>query len=51
MVPMTDDAAGPVLPPGHTAYPPGPEDVDDLVRLLRRHEREAMLLALLGDLY
>ncbi len=41
MVPMTDDAAGPVLPPGHTAYPPGPEDVDDLVRLLRRHEREA----------
>lgn len=29
------------LPAGFTARHPGPEDLDDLVRLLRRHEREA----------
>ena len=38
---MTTTRPGPALPPGCTAYPPGREDVDDLVRLLRRHEREA----------
>lgn len=38
---MSSTGAGPDLPPGYTAYPPGVEDVDDLVRLLRRHEREA----------
>ena len=34
-------STGPVLPAGHTAHRPGAADVDDLVRLLRRHEREA----------
>jgi ribosomal protein S18 acetylase RimI-like enzyme len=38
---MTSSVAGPPLPVGYTAYPPGVADVDDLVRLLRRHEREA----------
>lgn len=38
---MTASAAGPSLPAGHTAYSPGADDLDDLVRLLRRHEREA----------
>ncbi|CAN5481443.1 GNAT family N-acetyltransferase [soil metagenome] len=31
----------PPLPAGWTSAPPVPGDVDDLVRLLRRHEREA----------
>ncbi|WP_029202667.1 GNAT family N-acetyltransferase [Ornithinimicrobium pekingense] len=38
---MTDSAAGPPLPPGCSAHEPGVDDLDDLVRLLRRHEREA----------
>lgn len=38
---MTSTSFGACLPAGHSAYPPGPQDVDDLVRLLRRHEREA----------
>ncbi len=41
MARMSDTAFGPPLPPGFTAHEPGAEDVDDLVRLLRRHEREA----------
>lgn len=41
MGPMTASAAGPTLPAGHTAYTPGADDLDDLARLLRRHEREA----------
>jgi ribosomal protein S18 acetylase RimI-like enzyme len=41
MAGMPVTAAGPSLPPGLTAASPGPEDVEDLVRLLRRHEREA----------
>ncbi|WP_281965680.1 GNAT family N-acetyltransferase [Serinicoccus marinus] len=39
---MSGTATGPVaLPDGLTASTPGEEDLDDLVRLLRRHEREA----------
>lgn len=38
---MTASADGPSLPAGCTAHPPGVGDLDDLVRLLRRHEREA----------
>lgn len=38
---MTASEAGPTLPAGFTAYSPGVDDLDDLVRLLRRHEREA----------
>lgn len=38
---MTVSAAGPSLPPGYTAYPPDGADLDELARLLRRHEREA----------
>ena len=38
---MTASAAGHLLPASHTAYPPTAADLDDLVRLLRRHEREA----------
>lgn len=38
---MTSSAAGPTLPAGHSAYAPGVDDIDELVRLLRRHEREA----------
>lgn len=29
------------IPDGYTVHRPGPEDIDDLVRLVRRHEREA----------
>lgn len=36
---MTASAPEPTLPAGHSAYPPGRADLDDLVRLLRRHER------------
>ncbi|MDO5739808.1 MAG: GNAT family N-acetyltransferase [Ornithinimicrobium sp.] len=38
---MNYAGAGPTLPTGYQAYAPGPEDVDDLVRLLSRHQREA----------
>ncbi|WP_134772484.1 GNAT family N-acetyltransferase [Ornithinimicrobium flavum] len=38
---MTSAPAGPPLPPGHRAASPEVDDLDDLVRLLRRHEREA----------
>ncbi|WP_141817493.1 GNAT family N-acetyltransferase [Ornithinimicrobium humiphilum] len=38
---MTASADGPALPPGLTALAPGVDEIDDLVRLLRRHEREA----------
>lgn len=38
---MSVDAPRPALPPGHTAYAPGVDDLGDLARLLRRHEREA----------
>lgn len=41
MTRMTASAAGPDLPTGYTAFTPGIEDLDDLARLLRRHEREA----------
>ncbi|MFK5633254.1 MULTISPECIES: GNAT family N-acetyltransferase [unclassified Ornithinimicrobium] len=38
---MTVSAAGPPLLPGFTAAAPGVDEVEDLVRLLRRHENEA----------
>lgn len=38
---MTSSVAGPSLPTGFTAHTPGLDDLDELVRLLRRHEREA----------
>ena len=38
---MTSSVAGTPLPAGYTAYPPSVDDVDELVRLLRRHERQA----------
>lgn len=38
---MTLDDGGAAVPPGWTAYAPTEADVEDLVRLLRRHERSA----------
>lgn len=38
---ITDLPGLPDLPPGWTAYTPAETDVEDLTRLLRRHEREA----------
>ena len=38
---MTSAPAGPTLPAGHRAASPDVADLDALVRLLRRHEREA----------
>ena len=38
---MTSPLAGTSLPAGHTASSPDVGDLDDLVRLMRRHEREA----------
>src|SRR5690606_40363194 len=40
-VPTPTAPAGPPLPAGHRAASPDVGDLDDLVRLLRRHEREA----------
>lgn len=37
----TDATSGPRLPEGWVSAAPGEEDIDDLVRLLRRHEQEA----------
>ncbi|CAN5889596.1 GNAT family N-acetyltransferase [soil metagenome] len=41
MTSMRDDEATPALPERWAAYPPTERDVEDLVRLLRRHERQA----------
>ena len=38
---MPSSVAEPLLPAGYTSYPPGVDDLDELVRLLRRHERQA----------
>jgi mycothiol synthase len=38
---VTGAATWPALPAGHSAYAPGEEDVEDLARLLRRHEQQA----------
>ncbi|WP_131103721.1 GNAT family N-acetyltransferase [Ornithinimicrobium sufpigmenti] len=38
---MPRSVAEPLLPAGYTSYPPGVDDIDELVRLLRRHERQA----------
>lgn len=38
---MPSSVAAPLLPAGYTSYPPGVDDLDELVRLLRRHERQA----------